>query len=116
MSDHVPFDIHIEIMKRLPVKSLIRFSSVSKRWKSLINSSKFIADYTKLHSQRQHLLIKYMNHSSYPQQICFVSIVDDDTFPEHRLIMTTPNSLILEKLEPVGSSDCSVLSANFVVI
>ncbi|XP_071690763.1 F-box/kelch-repeat protein At3g23880-like [Rutidosis leptorrhynchoides] len=104
MSDHVSFDIQIEIMTRVPIKSLIRFTSVSKTWKSLNRSSKFIADYTKHHSQRQHFLITYMNHSSYPPQNCFVSIADDNTFPEHKLFLTTPNSLILEEFVIVGNS------------
>ncbi|XP_071688420.1 putative F-box protein At1g50870 [Rutidosis leptorrhynchoides] len=89
MSYHVPFKIEFEIMIRLPVKSLIRFSSVSKTWKSLINSLKFIADYTNLHSQRQHILIRYKYPSHAPQKN-FVSIVDDDdTFREHKLCFTT---------------------------
>ncbi|KAJ0818201.1 putative F-box domain-containing protein [Helianthus annuus] len=45
MSDNVPFEIQEEIIKRLPVKSLIRFRSVSKSWKSLIDSSNFITHY-----------------------------------------------------------------------
>ncbi|GJW06937.1 putative pentatricopeptide repeat-containing protein [Tanacetum coccineum] len=32
MSDNIPFYIQLEIMKRLPVKSLIQFRSVSKQW------------------------------------------------------------------------------------
>ncbi|XP_071688417.1 F-box/kelch-repeat protein At3g23880-like [Rutidosis leptorrhynchoides] len=103
MLDHVPFEILIEIMTRLPVKSLIQFTSVLKTWKSLIRSSKFIADYyTNLRSQRQHL-IQYNHHSHY-QQNCFVSIVDDNTFPEHQLTLTTPSSLSLDNLALVGSS------------
>ncbi|GJT90894.1 putative F-box domain-containing protein [Tanacetum coccineum] len=43
MSDsYIPFEIQEEIMKKLPLTSLIRFRSVSKAWKSLI-SFKFIA-------------------------------------------------------------------------
>ncbi|GKB61169.1 ribonuclease H-like domain-containing protein [Tanacetum coccineum] len=43
MSDNIPFDIQTEIIKRAPVKSVIRFRTVSKSWKSLIDSSEFIA-------------------------------------------------------------------------
>ncbi|XP_071688423.1 putative F-box protein At1g47790 [Rutidosis leptorrhynchoides] len=103
MSDHIPFDLQIAIMLWLPIKSLYRFKSVSKTWKFLIASPKFIADYTKLHSHRQHLLIQY-NHPLYYHQNCFISIVDDDTFPEHKRFLTTPDSLSLDKLALVGSS------------
>ncbi|KAJ0693431.1 putative F-box domain, galactose oxidase/kelch, beta-propeller, F-box associated interaction [Helianthus annuus] len=56
MSDNIPFEIQLEIMKRLPVKSLIQFRSVSKTWKSHIGSSRFITEYS---SQQQHLLVTY---------------------------------------------------------
>ncbi|KAI3776462.1 hypothetical protein L1987_46247 [Smallanthus sonchifolius] len=55
MSDNTPLEIQEEIMKRLPVKSLIQFRCVSKTWKSLIDSSDFIANYTHM----QHLLVTY---------------------------------------------------------
>ncbi|MFS8014188.1 putative F-box domain-containing protein [Helianthus anomalus] len=84
MSDNVPLEIQEEIIKRLPVKSLIRFRSVSKSWKSLIDSSNFIAHYR---SQQQHLLL--YNHQYDYDPNC-VSIVDDNTFPQHRVSITLP--------------------------
>ncbi|MFS8020210.1 putative F-box domain-containing protein [Helianthus anomalus] len=45
MSDNIPFEIQVEIIKKLRVKSLIQFRSVSKAWKSLIDSSDFITHY-----------------------------------------------------------------------
>ncbi|MFS8015260.1 putative F-box domain-containing protein [Helianthus anomalus] len=45
MSDHIPFEIQSEIMNRLPVQSLLRFRLVCKSWRSLIESSDFIAHY-----------------------------------------------------------------------
>ncbi|XP_071713272.1 putative F-box protein At1g32420 [Rutidosis leptorrhynchoides] len=60
MSDHIPFEIQTEIIKYLPVKSLIQFRSVSKPWKSLIDSSEFIVNYHVNHSQLQHhLLVRF---------------------------------------------------------
>ncbi|GKC30822.1 F-box domain containing protein [Tanacetum coccineum] len=38
MSDHIPLDIQSEIIKKLPIKSLLQFRSVSRQWKSLIDS------------------------------------------------------------------------------
>ncbi|XP_074273791.1 F-box protein CPR1-like [Silene latifolia] len=41
-SQTLPSDIIIDILKRLPSKTLIRFKSISKQWYSLINSPNFI--------------------------------------------------------------------------
>ncbi|GKF20647.1 putative F-box domain-containing protein [Tanacetum coccineum] len=62
MSDHIPFEIQSEIIKRLPIKPLVQCRSVSKQWKSLIDSSKFIADYHAL----QHLLLSPATFPRFP--------------------------------------------------
>ncbi|GJW44326.1 F-box domain containing protein [Tanacetum coccineum] len=41
MSDNIPFDIQIDIMNRLPVKSLLQFRTGSKQWKSCIDFINF---------------------------------------------------------------------------
>ncbi|KAJ4871491.1 putative F-box protein [Raphanus sativus] len=41
-SDSLPVDLVMEILKRLPVKTLIRFLSVSKLWASTIRSRDFM--------------------------------------------------------------------------
>ncbi|GJV81084.1 putative reverse transcriptase domain-containing protein [Tanacetum coccineum] len=48
MSDNMPFEIQVEIMNRLPVKSLLQFRSVSKFWKCMIDSSSFVFTYSVL--------------------------------------------------------------------
>ncbi|KAI3725454.1 hypothetical protein L1987_65242 [Smallanthus sonchifolius] len=85
MSDNIPFDIQAEIMKRLPVRSLIQFRSVSKAWKSLIDSSDFIKNYN---GQQQHLFVSY--YFSVDVERRYASIVDDDTFPHHKVSVTLP--------------------------
>ncbi|XP_076928468.1 putative F-box protein At1g32420 [Bidens hawaiensis] len=78
MSPNIPLDIQIEIIKHLPAKSLIRFRSVSKQWKSVIHSSEFITSQhhnVNLH----HLLIRY---KVAPEEDKHVSIVDDDSFSQ----------------------------------
>lgn len=66
----------------------MRFRSVSKSWKSLIHSTEFIRDHTSRRAQSQHLLIKYegLDDSYRPH---YVSIVDDDTFPQRKFSMTS---------------------------
>ncbi|KAM0003100.1 putative F-box domain-containing protein [Helianthus debilis subsp. tardiflorus] len=86
MSDNLPFELQAEIMKRLPVRSLIQFQSVSKSWKSLISSSRFIVDYS---GQQQHLFVMHEDDSDDFNQQC-VSIVDDHTFPHQRISVTIP--------------------------
>nr|GFB04446.1 hypothetical protein [Tanacetum cinerariifolium] len=83
--DYIPLEIQEEIMKWLPAKSLIRFRSVSKPWKSHIHSSKFVAD----HRVQKHRLfvVSYDTEDKRPK---WASIADDDTFPQRKLDLTLP--------------------------
>ncbi|XP_021974318.1 putative F-box protein At5g50220 [Helianthus annuus] len=90
MSDHIPFALQEEIMKRLPTKSLLRFRTVSKAWKSLIDSSRFVVDYSVNHTHQHHLLVRYSPPIGLGQK--YVSIVDDEIFPEHKCSLPDPAS------------------------
>nr|XP_043630373.1 F-box protein At3g07870-like [Erigeron canadensis] len=109
MSDNIPFEVQTEIIQRIPdTKSLIRYRSVSKAWKSVIDSNKFVKAHTLRHHQahnRHHLLIKtldcsnckdctgdipisqHCDHCNYTP-VKYYSILDDDdddvTFPRHQ--------------------------------
>ncbi|KAM0054627.1 putative F-box domain-containing protein [Helianthus debilis subsp. tardiflorus] len=83
MSNHIPFEIQSEIMNMLPAKSLIRFRSVCKSWKSMIESSDFITGYS---GQHQHLLVRYIECE--PDYVSI--IVDNDTFPRQKASVTVP--------------------------
>ncbi|XP_071712737.1 F-box protein CPR1-like [Rutidosis leptorrhynchoides] len=103
MSEVVPFEIQTEIIRKLPIKSLIQFRSVSKPWKALIDSSKFIADHSVRHNQPNHLLVRYAVKSG-PK---FISVVDndDDSFPQMKSSITAPESLnLLSNVLVLGSS------------
>ncbi|GKB28686.1 probable galacturonosyltransferase 7 isoform X2 [Tanacetum coccineum] len=79
MSDNIPFDIQMEIIKKAPhVKSLIRFRSVSKQWKSFIDTSEFIKGYsTQAHS---HILSYKSDYSWDYEANYFLEDVDIETF------------------------------------
>ncbi|KAJ0917064.1 putative F-box domain-containing protein [Helianthus annuus] len=100
MSDYLPLEIQEEIMKRLPVKSLIQFRSVSKQWMSLIDSPDFIKHY----SGQQHLLVRYDRDYLYDEPE-YVSFVDDDTLPRQKVSPTIPLLVsMLERSSMIGSS------------
>ncbi|CAH9142002.1 unnamed protein product [Cuscuta epithymum] len=52
----LPLEIISDVLKRLPVKSLIRFQSVCNLWKNLLKSPSFIASHLD-HSNRENLTI-----------------------------------------------------------
>ncbi|GKD49948.1 putative F-box domain-containing protein, partial [Tanacetum coccineum] len=98
MSDNIPFEIQEEIMKRVPIKPLLQFRSVSKAWKSLIDSSDFIAAYQHTDLQHHILVRDDFEHN-------YVSVADDDTFPHQKVTPTVPMSVTqLDKPEILGSS------------
>ncbi|XP_022734374.1 F-box protein CPR30-like [Durio zibethinus] len=59
MSDYLPVEVILEILKRLPVKSLVKFRSVCKTWNSLICNPSFISTHlqTALSKPNTHLLL-----------------------------------------------------------
>ncbi|MFS8006088.1 putative F-box domain-containing protein [Helianthus anomalus] len=104
MSADIPFVIQEEIIKRVvPVKSLIRFRSVSKQWKSLIDSSEFITRHSLLPAKPHHLLLRY-TVASEPK---YVSIVDDDSFPHHKFSPIVSPTVKPVEIAIVRMLDCS---------
>ncbi|GJX89753.1 F-box protein-like protein [Tanacetum coccineum] len=104
MSDNIPFDIQMEIIKRVPdVKSLIRFRAVSKQWKSFIDSSEFIACYGARRSQPHHLLLRYEESI----EVKYLSFLDDVSFPHQQQDFAPNVPLLIKQLiysEVIGSS------------
>ncbi|XP_071717878.1 putative F-box protein At1g50870 [Rutidosis leptorrhynchoides] len=102
MSNYMP-SVQIKILCRLPVKSLIRFRSVSKEWKSLIDSSEFNSNYFVHQDQRRRLLLWGGEYDEY----CWI-VDDDDLFPQHKISlryhMVFNRQLNINQIKFVGSS------------
>ena len=78
MSNNIPLEIQLEIIKKAPdVKSLVRFRSVSKPWKSFIDSPVFVAAYGARDTQPHSLLLRYRDNVN-PREIKYVYFVDDE--------------------------------------
>ncbi|XP_071717966.1 F-box only protein 8-like [Rutidosis leptorrhynchoides] len=117
-TNYIPLVLQIEILCRLAPKSLIRFQSVSKEWKSLIDSSEFNSDFIKRQPQRKRFLLTVAYVDDEPERGENCWIVDDeddgdDSFPQNRISLTYPrsvNPLLYQygdddiKLKFVGSS------------
>ncbi|GJS45360.1 phospholipase-like protein [Tanacetum coccineum] len=67
--DYIPFEMKIEIMNRLPVKSLLQFRTVSKSWKSCIDSFTFFFKYGVRKSLNDVFYLTY-NHGFQGSMIC----------------------------------------------
>ncbi|KAF8101319.1 hypothetical protein N665_0206s0002 [Sinapis alba] len=60
LQENIPFDLVIDILTRLPPKSLMRFKSVSKLWSSLICSKYFTIRFRKVSSPRPPRLYMWL--------------------------------------------------------
>ncbi|PSS05964.1 F-box protein [Actinidia chinensis var. chinensis] len=65
MSDNLPSDVLIEILTRLPVKSLVLFSCVCKHWYTLITNPVFIST----HLNRSHNQLLFVRHYNMFQEM-----------------------------------------------
>ena len=64
MADYIPEDVLINVLMRLPVEAIVRFTLVCKSWFSLITSPNFISHYLNQtipynNSNNGHLLVQY---------------------------------------------------------
>ncbi|CAA7032969.1 unnamed protein product [Microthlaspi erraticum] len=71
----VPLDMVIEILTKLPAKSLFRFRCVSKQWCSIIRSRPFIDSFMSLSLSRPRiLLLGYDTYRGYAERLVFISL------------------------------------------
>ncbi|MED6128921.1 hypothetical protein PIB30_102751 [Stylosanthes scabra] len=68
------YDVMIHILKRLPVKSLMRFNCVSKNWANLFRTPHFIAQHLRHSNQSPFLLLQRIRRSptSTPSSFCLI--------------------------------------------
>ncbi|KAM7503286.1 hypothetical protein LguiB_002190 [Lonicera macranthoides] len=99
MSDNIPPEVLTDILARLPIKSLLRCTSVSKSWYSFITSPSFVTSHINLsvsnNNQTSRLLIRvctdddertedneFNSHSSTTKRERFSVHIDDQAFNE----------------------------------
>ncbi|XP_050235710.1 F-box/kelch-repeat protein At3g06240-like isoform X1 [Mercurialis annua] len=61
MSEYLPEEVIVEILSRLPVKSVLKFSSVCKLWNCVIRSPDFISTHTR--NSNKHHNYMFLLHS-----------------------------------------------------
>ncbi|XP_057481066.1 F-box protein At3g07870-like [Actinidia eriantha] len=74
---HLPEDVSVEILSRLPVKSLLQFRLVFKYWLSLIQSPRFIAFHQNHAKNTECLLVNQFLNGGHGD--CVLSLVSDET-------------------------------------
>lgn len=93
--DHIPLDLLVEILIRLPAKSLIKFKTVSKIWSSVILSRVLIDSFVSITSTRPRFLVAFTN-SVYAKReekrLFFFSSSQEEGHEESAIhCMTLPN-------------------------
>ncbi|CAH8266942.1 unnamed protein product [Arabidopsis lyrata] len=71
---NIPLDVTVEILKKLPTKSLLRFQCVSKLWSSIISSRRDLIDSIVTRSlnepPRDAHIISLVSSNCFPNRIC----------------------------------------------
>ncbi|KAL7128921.1 hypothetical protein ABFS83_13G027200 [Erythranthe nasuta] len=120
MSNYLPTDLVLEILGQLPVKSLVRFLTVSKSWRSIITTPTFISSHlsnaknrTLVHEKELHSFLTIAENgpfetfnSSSKLEFPFKS---DRTF---RIVGSCDGFICLSDDEFRDSSQCSIIIWN----
>ncbi|KAL8053718.1 hypothetical protein ABFX02_05G091400 [Erythranthe guttata] len=112
MSDYFPADLLSEILVKLPVKTLIRFTAVSKSWRSIITSAAFIASHLS-NSKNQTLLLTRHGKYSKLDQFSLLKVSEDGGFGINSSSeIEIPFEFQIEYSRVVGSCDGLVCLSN----
>ncbi|KAK4340945.1 hypothetical protein RND71_039446 [Anisodus tanguticus] len=93
---HLPEDLLVDILLRLPVESLLRFKCVCKHWYALIQSPSFIEKHFHHKNNRAHLLICNLTMSLDEGRSVDFSLLPDKIVPG-----VHPETKILHQLRRV---------------
>ncbi|XP_028755881.1 putative F-box protein At3g10430 [Neltuma alba] len=94
----LPQEIVTNILKRLPVKSLIRLRCVCKEWKNLIKTPSFIADHLQHHRDKNPLLIWHRCEGPRRRRLQMLDY-------KLRVLEVLPSPLVSKMATIVGSSN-----------
>ncbi|XP_059654766.1 putative F-box protein At3g16210 [Cornus florida] len=116
MSDNIPDELVMEILGRLPVRTLLRFRCVCKSWCSLISSENFVTfwfNQTKrsVNNMNNLLLKHYTLHDKPHKQEHFSLHLDDESFTEYPLNKGSRPVARFDHLTVVGSCNGMVCVA-----
>ncbi|XP_050209709.1 F-box/kelch-repeat protein At3g06240-like [Mercurialis annua] len=100
MSDHLCEEVVAEILKRLPVKSVLKFTSVCKSWYALITNPNFISLHLANSSQANKIYHLFKKYCKKPE---FVLHSDNDSLSEYRVLDLPSICGCANYLELVGS-------------
>ncbi|XP_050210499.1 F-box/kelch-repeat protein At3g23880-like [Mercurialis annua] len=106
MSDYFSEELVVEILKRLPVKSLLKFTSVCKSWYSLITNPNFISLHLAhtTHANKSYISSYYPSESyAYYRKQEFVLHSDIDSFSEFEKLELSSFYMCNSYFEIVGS-------------
>ncbi|XP_071709297.1 F-box/kelch-repeat protein At3g23880-like [Rutidosis leptorrhynchoides] len=91
---NIPIEIQVEIIKHLPIKSLILCTSLSKLFNSIIKSPLFITEHSVRYNQQHYLLARYDLNINHEFQLNHVSVIENDNFPQIKLpILNVPDTI-----------------------
>lgn len=99
-------DVILEILLRLPVKTLVRFKCVCKQWYTIIESQSFIKQHFGQRSNQERLLVRHYkcNEDLHAYALFLDDVCSGFEEPAH---LQMPN-LIFELLGPVNGVFCLV--------
>ncbi|XP_071734223.1 putative F-box protein At3g24700 [Rutidosis leptorrhynchoides] len=93
MADNLPIEIQAEIIKHLPIKSLIRCTLLSKPFNAIIKSPSFITKHSVRYNQLHYLLARYETNMYHAFQQNYVPIIDNANFPQNKIPITVPDTV-----------------------
>ncbi|KAI9110664.1 hypothetical protein K1719_018530 [Acacia pycnantha] len=115
---YLPEEIFTNILKRLPVKSLIRFRCVCKDWKNLFKTPSFIAEHNR-HATQQDPVLLFKRGGRLPcnpEYLCLCLINRDMKVLEYQTRQTQPS--LVARCDIIGSSNgllCLVHKYSFIL-